>query len=71
MRLRHFKKLVFDTHIKLVNKYGHELAYLSEFTTYKSTKYDDCVVIKFQAIDYRVLEVMIVRDRLPGVSHRR
>lgn len=71
MRLRHFKKLVFDTHIKLVNKYGHELAYLSEFTSYNSSKYDDCVVIKFHAIDYRVIEVMIVRDRLPGVKYRR
>lgn len=69
MRLRHFRKMVFDTHLKLVNKYGHEIHYESEYTTI-AHKYDDCVVTKIQAIDYRILEVTLIRDRLPNQPRR-
>lgn len=69
MRLRHFRKMVFDTHLKLVNKYGHEIFYESEYTSI-AHQYDDCVVIKIQAIDYRIIEVTLVRDRLPNQPRR-
>lgn len=69
MRLRHFRKMVFDTHLKLVNKYGHEIFYESEFTGL-AHKLDDCVVTKIQAIDYRILEVTLIRDRLPNQPRR-
>lgn len=70
MRLRHFRKMVFDTHLKLVNKYGHEVFYESEFTGV-AHYLDDCVVIKVQAIDYRILEVTLYRDRLPNQPRRK
>lgn len=70
MRLRHFRKMVFDTHLKLCNKYGHEIFYESEFTG-MARHFDDCVVTKIQAIDYRILEVTLVRDRLPNQPRRK
>lgn len=60
MRLKNFRRLIDDCHIKIVNKYGHEVLYIDDLND--SNKLDDCIVIGVRAIDYRVLEVKCIRE---------
>ncbi len=69
MRLKNFRRLVDDSHLKLVNVYGHEIFYESDFTG-KCHRLDRCTVYKIRPLEERVLEVTIVNERYGYVNKK-